>query len=158
MNIDQFNLDIDELALDREWMQQGKRYFRATQGYADARRTLDEAKAELEVVRAELSKDIRLRPNIYGVQKITEDAVAQTVPLQTEYKQAQKSVIEAQHDTNIYHGFVTAMEQRKTALENLVKLHLAGYFAGPRAPEGSEEQVKEMEDNYIRRRVGVCDV
>lgn len=142
-------LSIDELALDREWLEQPSNYLKASRQLADAKQVLDAAKNELEVVKAEQYRAILTYPERYGLAKTTEAAIASAIPLQKAYQEAQREVIRARHDVDVRAAVVTAMEHRKKALENLVSLHLSGYYSDPKAKREDAEYVEELE---ARRR------
>lgn len=151
-NEEQFDLSIDQHQLDREWINQPRRYMGIARQLADARRRQDECKNELEVTRAELDRAIREAPSEYEITKVTESAIGAAILTQGQYQKAEKRYRDARYDVTIFESAVQAMEHRKRALENLVSLHLAGYFAAPRAPEGAREEVADMEKTLIRRR------
>jgi hypothetical protein len=150
-----FNLSIDELALDKEWLGQPNLYLNYATKLADSKRRLDEAKNHLEVVTAELDRSIRLNPVEFGIPKITEGAVSSMISIQSVYQAAQKEVIEAKHEVAIHDAAVTAIEHRKKALENLVTLHLAGYYSEPKARQGDKQQMEmaDLREHYQKSAI-----
>lgn len=144
-------IEIDPLALDREWVNQPRLYLQYSEELANAGREMDEAKSNLDITKADLEQQIRSDPDEFGLEKVTESAVNATMLTQPEYKSAMAALIDARHRRDILGAAVSALEHRKKALEKLVDLHLAGYFAAPRASAGSREAAKEIEDRAVRR-------
>ena len=128
------DISIDQDALDVEWLDQPKLMFRYAQHAADMQRDYDQAKEQLDVVRAELDKKVREAPENYDIAKLTETVVSNTIITQKEYKQASTNVVNAKHDLDMARAAVKAMDGKKDALENLVRLHGQQYFAGPSVP------------------------
>jgi hypothetical protein len=151
---DEFHiLKIDANRLDKEWIAQPQFYFQYASKLADAKQKVEEAKAELDLVRAEAERKIRRKPEKYCPgEKVTEGGVKCALENREEVKQAQQQVLTAKHRVDILQAAVSALDHRKTALENLVRLTLSNYMASPRAPEGTEEQVDHMVKKSIRQQ------
>ncbi len=65
-------------------------------------------------------------------------------------------VIDAQYEYQMAQGAVQAVEQRKSALENLVKLYGQGYFAGPKTPRDiSSEVLKDQKNKRVNSNVKI---
>jgi len=128
------DIRIDEEALDIEWLEQASLMMKYARNAADARRELDRAKENFDIVKAEVDKDIRTNPDDYEVTKVTDASVAAAILGTEEYKEASQRLIQAKYEADIASSAVRAVEQRKDALENLVRLHGQQYFAGPRVP------------------------
>ena len=130
---------IDESRLDEEWLRQPDLYFKYASQLADAKQRLDQAKAELDLVEAECNKDIRERPEHYGVDRSrntgapTEDAVKKAVVIHDDYQAAVMDIVKHKHEVEVLAAAVNALDHKKRALENLVSLHGQSYFAAPRA-------------------------
>lgn len=145
-------LDIDQYNLDREWIGQPKLYGHWARKAADARLKMDEAKANLELVQAELDLEVRSNPEKFDVAKVTENTVKAAILQDVRYVGALRKTNEARHDYEVACAAVSALDHRKKALEKLVELHLASYYAEPRAPRGRKEEVEEMTKQRVRRR------
>jgi len=142
------DINIDEQALDVECLEQPRITLQYAKWVADMERKKDRAKERVDVVKAELDKDIRNNPDKYGLAKITEGAVQNTIILQPEYREAQEAYIEAKHESDIAKAAMRAVDTKKTALENLVKLFGLSYFAGPSAPRNlAEERAKKQRES-----------
>jgi DNA polymerase II large subunit len=133
MNYEQ-DMRIDETALDVEWLDQPSLMMKYAQISASTRMELDKAKEKLELVRAELDKAVRSNPDRYSIDKITEAVVTAVIISHKDYQKASNTLIEAKYENDIAYGAVKAVDARKDALENLVRLHGQQYFAGPKMP------------------------
>lgn len=148
-------LEIDELRLDKEWLDQPLQFYRWSKITADAQFKLDSAKSEFALTEAEVSREIRDKPEAYGLSKVTDKAIDATVQTQPEYVAASKAVDRAKHELAIASAAVAALEQRKRALTMLVELWVREYYvdAVPRPrSEKSAEFEREAVQERIRRR------
>ncbi len=148
----ELKVDIDDLALDKEWVSQPTQVLRWTEELARARKAADAAKNKLEVVHAELDREIRQVPDNFGLSKVTETVVAETIILQEEHQDALSELADAKYELNMVQAAVTALDHKRKALEGLVNLHAMQYHAEPRSPEGMEDTVDLMEKKMIRNR------
>jgi hypothetical protein len=148
----EFNPTIDEGKLDQEWIEQPRAFYIMAKRLAKARRVHDEAKAELDVVRGETAMDMRKRPDVHGLVKVTEDSVKEALLQNDEMKLAVQAVIDAKYAADILQAAVTALDHKKKALENLVELQGQNYFSQPRARTGSMEEVEKKAVRTKRRR------
>jgi len=118
---------------------------------------MDDAKERLDFVRAKLDAEIRNDPEKFGITKLTESAIQATIILQPEYQEAARAYNDAKYEYEVSQAAVRAIDQRKTALENLVKLLSVSYFAGPKTPrdltkEALERQAQRQSDRRVRIR------
>ncbi len=143
------DIKIDETALDIECLEQADLMFKYARAAAEARKVRDKAKERMEVVRAEIDLDIRKNPDKYDLEKVTESAIQNTITTQTRYKKSVNEYLEAKHDAEIISGAVTSVDQRKSMIEALVKLHGQQYFAGPNVPRdlSTEREKKRKQSN-----------
>ena len=149
------DIKIDDSALDVEWLEQATLMMRYCQYAAKMRQRLDNAKEALDLVRAEVDKEVRTNPEKYGIEKVTEAVVQNTILMQPEYRTASETLIQARYEADIAQNAVRAVDQRKDALENLVRLHGQQYFAGPRVPRDLTVEVqKRAEQRKANEVVG----
>lgn len=134
------DIKIDESSLDVEWLDQPSLMMKYARHAAQCRLEMDKAKEALELVKAELDKEIRTFPDRFGIEKITDKVVENTIPMQPDYKEAINNFIKARFESDVAYGAVKAMETRKDALENLGRLMGLQYFAGPRMPRDLHEE------------------
>jgi len=134
------DLRIDEEMLDWEFLDQASRMMKYCTIYAEAIKHESLAKETFDICKAGLDKDIRTDPEKFGITgKITEEMVKNTIFLQADYTAANHAYIEACYESEMAKGAVRAMDQRKEALENMVRLHGQSYFAGPKVPHNLAE-------------------
>ena len=153
MNYEQ-DMRIDVDSLDVEWVDQPTLMLRYTKIAAEARMALDRAKENLGIVKAEIDLTIRKDPEKYDIIKITESAIQSAIILDTDYGLVNEKCLQAAYEFDMAQGAVKAVDQRKQALENLVKLHGLQYFAGPKIPrnlsyEYQQKQKQKSSDDKI---------
>ncbi len=136
-------LNIDQNLLDREWLNQPRFFFRYAKQLADARRGYEEAKANLKIVAAEADKKVRDRATKMD-QKVTEAIVTATVQRREDYREAEQRVFNSKHNVDVLDAIVTALEHRKAALENLVRLHGQNYFSTPKVQGDNKDMIDDM--------------
>ena len=152
INADNFELlDIDPNNLDKEWLNQPRFFFRYASELADARRDHESAKAELKVVAAQKSNRFRKKAAIKG-EKTTESQISSLVQSNSDYVLAEQQMIAARHRMDVLDAAVTALEHRKHALENMVRLHGQSYFATPRSSSDNKDVVENSRKKNIRSR------
>ena len=151
----QKELEIDRFNLDREWTNQPVLYMEYSEKAAEARKRMDEAREHLDVVKAELDKKIRKNPEDFGLSKITESAVVNTILLQPEYSGANDIYLEARHNYDVLSSLVRAFDHRKSALENLVRLHVAGYYSEPKVEfdDDGKDAVLDIRKKAVREKI-----
>lgn len=148
------DLRIDEDALDIEFLNQPNLYFKYSREQAKAKDTLERAKQIHEIARAELASAIRSDPDDYGLLKATNDAVNEKIlsiiggedndlPLDENLRSTREDLLKTQHDYDLVNAAVRAIEQRKSSLENLVKLMLGNYFSAPIEPRNLSDEVRK---------------
>jgi len=145
------DIAIDETALDVEWVDHPRRMLLYCSNVAEAHKEMDLAKERLDFVKATLDQEVRAAQS---GPKQTEAQISALVIVHPEYVNASREYIERKYDHEIAVGAVRAFEHRKTALENLVRLHANAYFAGPAIPHNlSEERQRRINANVrIMRR------
>lgn len=138
---------------------------------------LDKAKAkdELESVKAHLDLQIRTNYEYFGLKKApTEKLVESLIAKSPEFVEAKqkyyaimeqcgKDLAKAEYNVNVLKAAKDAFEHRKTALDNLTRLMVGGFYSArlPKdlAPEIKEEREKKLDqkardsaNESIRRR------
>lgn len=144
------DIRIDENSLDLEWLDQPALMMKYARYEAEMERAKDEAKERLDLLEADLDRQVREDPELFGVKvKVTETVFKNTVHAQEEYMEEYKRYLDAIYNYNIAKAATRAVQQRKDALENLVKLHGQQYFAGPKVPHDLTDmrQAKEKTRN-----------
>jgi response regulator RpfG family c-di-GMP phosphodiesterase len=141
MEINALHFVVDETHLVEEWIVHPQRVYEYAQLAADTRALLDELKRNDDVLRAEVSLAVRRHPEVYGLAKLTEGVIDSIVATDTEVQNSAKKIIACKHKLDLAQAAVTAMENKKKALECIVQLHATAYFANPRNPESLESKL-----------------
>lgn len=148
------DVKIDPDALDVCWLEQADLMRRYAVHAAQTERELDNAKENLDVGKAEMEMEIRSDPTSFGLEKVTEGAIQSTLQLQERYQKLEQDHIDAKYEHNVARAAVRAIEQRRAALENLVQLLKASYFAGPKEIRDlTEEKMKHERDKKANANV-----
>ena len=135
-------------------MEQPRLYHKYARKLANAKQTLEECKARLELVNAELDREIRLNPLGFGLEKITETVVANTIIVQQGYKEAQEEYIAGKHRVDEVQAVVTTLDHRKRALESLVTLHGQDYYSTPRFKDAdARDIIDRVESDAVRKKI-----
>jgi hypothetical protein len=148
------DLQIDESALDIELLEQPNLMMIYSENLAETRKKFELKKSELEVKRAELDKAIRTNPRIYGIEKITESVVSNTIILQSDYQKIQEELIILQYEYDIAKFASSAMSSRNYALGELVKLHGMNYFIGPSVPRDLSNEYRNY-DREMNKKIKI---
>lgn len=141
---------FDKHKLDEELQAQPKMYFEHAVMLADARRDYEQAEAAKDLVWAELDRDVRSDPAAFGVDKITEAVVKETITRSKKYQKAVAEVIDKRHDMDIAQAGATALDHRKRGLEKAVELWLSDYWAEPRVNGDGREKARESTKKEAR--------
>ncbi len=148
------DLAIDPHSLDEEWLRQPGLYMKYCEAAVEAEKIRDKAKERVSVVKAELDREIRKDPAKFGLEKMTEPMVAGSILLQARYTEAASALVEADFKFNIIQSAVRALDHKRSALENEVKLWLGSYFSGPKTPRdipGGKRIIDMARDNISSR-------
>lgn len=150
-NIPEDIVQINELELDKECIKFPSLYLQASNASADAKRDLAELESELKVMEAELSYRIRKDPAKYGMEKVTENAINETITISNKHKEKVREVMNARRDAELAQALVWAMEAKKRSLTLLVDLHGLGYFAKVKVSKEGRDAVESMTARKVRR-------
>lgn len=147
------DVSIDESALDIEWLEQPSLMMKYGIHRADLQLAVERAKERIEIVKAELDKEIRADPDLFEIPKVSESAITNTILLQSEYQEAKGTYLNLKHELDYAWAASNAIDSKKSALENLVKLHGQQYFAGPKMPRELRKE-REIKQEDANRGVG----
>lgn len=151
-NYDLFN--IDELDLVNECINQPKMYLKHSDMLARAKKNLERAKVRIDVVEAELSRKIRSNPKKYCGEDQRDAAIKAEIAIRLAKHDVTENFIEAQYKVNLVSGAVTALDQRKRQLENIITLRGQGYNAEVRVRKEDREEIDKMKKERATRRSG----
>jgi len=127
---------IDKDNLHVEWLNQAQLFMKYAKQEISARRDMDMAKEAVELVKAEIDADIRANPMQFtgSDKKPTESAITSLILMDQRYKDAQQEFIDSRYDHGVLAVATRGFDQKKTSLENLVKLENREYFGSPVEP------------------------
>lgn len=135
------DLMIEPDALDIEWIEQPRLYMKWAEISAKAEDRVKLTKEALEVTDAKIDNEIRSSGD-----KVTEVQIKAKISLDERHQKALQDYNDALYKSNLYSSAVRAMDHRKVALENMVRLMIGQYFAGPKDPRDlKKEYTKAME-------------
>ena len=155
LNDGEIRASIDPLRLDKEWLDQPQMYINQADRTARAQLKYDEAASDLKRTKAELDRDIRDNPAKFGINKLTEAIVEQTIYAQPEYHAADSAVNSMRFNLNLENGRLEGLQQKKRALTMLVELWVREYYsdAGQKTPTSMTDFEKESVRRRGQRRV-----
>jgi len=155
------DVNINPTELDVEWLRQAGLYKKYSDEAAYARDKKDRAKEALEVAQAILASDIRKNFTKYGLEKVTESSVWETVnqfkgkpgdgwtEAACAFHDANEACMKAKLECDLIQGALSSVEQRKYALENMVRLLNQNYFSSPTTPRDIGDKWKEHLANRV---------
>lgn len=135
------DLKIDKFSLDAECIDQPRKFMKWASLLADAMKERDETKQSLNLIRTEISLKARSNPSMFGIDKVTEASIQAAVDSDGNVTKTSDRLIQTQYNVNVLGAAKEAMEQRRSMLENLIKLFLSGYWAEPRVPKQDQEDL-----------------
>ena len=147
------DLRIDEDSLDLELLNQASLFMKYAKHHAETRRTVDEEKQRLDIVRADIDKQIREHPEKFKIEKVTEGAIQSAILTEDSYNIAYKKYLDAKYESDMASNAVQAFNQRKEALEGMIKLLAQSYFAGPSVPHDLSK-LKADREKATESRIG----
>lgn len=139
---------VDKYALDREYVTQvdlRKEYCRkAAESNEEHRRS----EGRLKVIEAEVKAEIRKDPASFGVDKATEDSIKSAMILDSRYQDALDEEITAEKEKNMHIGFLKVLDDRKSAIENLLKMVLGEFYAHPKMNNNQIQETVRRDEAY----------
>ena len=133
--------EIDKNHLEDESVMQPQLYGFYAMQLADAKNELDVAKTNLEATIARRSAYYYNNP-VDGI-KTTADGMKVMVGNDTEIQEVQDVVDKKQAAVNVLYAQVNTLEQRKSCLDNLVKLSLARYYNESETDTSGQTRLKD---------------
>jgi hypothetical protein len=151
MNNYENDLKINKHDLDNEWINQPFLQMKYVKLAAEAETKMRKKKEHLEITKANLYLKIRNEKEIRK-EKVTEAVLDAAIKTSPEYTTVFEEYLEALEIYKILTGAVEAFQQRKSSLENMVKLYLNNYFSHPKQ-EQEKEFEKVQKDNLSKKLV-----
>ncbi len=146
------DLKINPDQLDVEWLEQPLRFHIYSTKSAEANKFVRKCDELVKVIRSELILEASAKgESILGKGvKPTAPNIEAYYRNNAEYKKAKVALHDAQYNQEMLTNVVYAFHQRKSALENLTRLHGQNYFAGPTLPRDLSEEYKEKQKEKIQ--------
>lgn len=135
----QKDLEINPHFLDAEFLGHANLFMKYATLSAEANKELREAEEHVKTTRSELIREAKNSGD-----KHTETTLEAYYRLDPEYIKAKERFVEASYNADMLTNAVFAMQARKCALENLVRLHGQEYYSNPREPHDLPEAVEEL--------------
>jgi len=148
-------LEIDKYNLDEEWKRQPYLCYKWTSLVAEAEKRLDDVKSRRDLCKANLDAAVRRNPQEYGLlkEKPTEAAILGVIVANDTYRELEEKYIEAKRKFGIAQAASRAVDHKKQALENMVKLFLNNYYAEPFVPKDAQDkfhdQGRDAQNEYL---------
>lgn len=140
------DIRINEGALELEWLDQPELAIRYGKEWASLRKRVAVLEERLKVVRSELINKAYAKPTLLPGGKVNMQVVEAYYRTHKKHIKAKEELIEAQLELDLAEVAKNEMSfTRKSALENLVKLFAADYFAGPNVPRDITKLRKDRE-------------
>jgi len=125
-----FDFSVKSGELEREWVELPLAIFNASKLLANARLVQDDLKRRLSVQRTDTDIAIRKSsPATYGLDKMTETAIASHVNSNSAIQELEALVIKSKHSIDIAFAAVSAMSAKKDALNAITELKKMNYYA-----------------------------
>jgi len=149
---DDVNINPDEL--DIEWLKQATLYAKYSKLAPDANDRVRRLEQKVKVIRSQLI----LEASEKGEEILGKGVKPTGQPIEAYYRthekhiEAKKELFEAMTEAEMINNALFALQQKKTALENLTRLVLSGYFSTPTVPRELGERWKEVLENGKNNR------
>lgn len=131
------DIEINRVKLEKEWVRQPQLYLKYAQASAFFQNVLADTEQKAKVLFATLKADCAEDPDTClgkGV-KATNDRCETYAIQHPDYIKAKQAIIDAKYNADMALAAVFAMQQRKDALENLVRLQGMELRSEPRVDD-----------------------
>ncbi len=141
---------IDPLALPEECERLPRQYISVSFAAAELRGQLARADADAKLQEAKLSKAVREAPSDYGLDKVTEAAIRETVATLPQYVTEQRKTFALREQLDKLTGMLTALDMKKRSLTNMVSMTVAGYTGS--GPVKVDKEAREDFSERLQRK------
>ena len=145
------DVKINKFELDIEWEKQPALFEKYARASAEATAERDRVWQNRKVIKAELMTEILNHYNSIGLKKPTDVAIDAEIRGDSRHKEVSEELIAANEKVGLTDAAKWAMQQKKDALENMVKLFLAGYWSDAKIPQEAKEQADEKVTRRLKR-------
>lgn len=148
LNFEQ-DLSIDKFKLDQECLSHPSLYYRYSDMLAEAKHDVGLKADNLKLVMGEAN--ISIRNNFIKREiKFTEAVIASEVESNADVLSARDALRKSELILSKLQAGVSAFEHRKSQLDNLVKLYVAGYFSTPAGAAKPKAEQNERASQEMR--------
>jgi hypothetical protein len=153
LNIERI-LKIEPDSLDIAWLEQASNYHKIAELAAAASEKVRFLKERLDITDSKLDKEYRKKFEVEKI-KATEAIIKSYIIDDERHSEAFNALNEAMYRENVLKDALKAMDHKKSALENEVRLWAGSYFAGPKEPRDIQKEwsIKEEESDNIRKKM-----
>lgn len=137
-------LQINQFDLENECVNQPIIYDEVGQLATDAKSNARLSKDNLDYTKASIEMEIRSNPEKFGIAKITESSVDAAVKTDQRYIDASVNYINAQKLADSLTILLSAAEQRKSMIKDLVSLYIYSYYQ-QQYSGGMHNEIKQIE-------------
>jgi len=143
------DLHINKFRLDEEWLNQSRLYAKYANLCSKLRKKHLKIWEKKKTRKAQLIKKFRKENP-----KAKNDEVESYWRCDKKYRRLSLEVIDAEYEYNILNNAVFAFSQRKTALEQEVKLYLSEYYSEPKpGDEKSHKYINDTKKSSTKDRI-----
>jgi len=142
------DLKINKHDLDNEWINQPFLQMKYVKFAVEAEIDMRRKKEVFEIKKAELYLAIRIEREMAKL-KVTEAILDAEIKLDLDCKNKYDEYLTALELFKFLSGAVEAFQQRKSALENMVKLYLNNYFSHPK--EKKENDIEKIQKESLQK-------
>lgn len=140
------DFEIDANNIKRQWINQPSLVYQYSKAAEDAREKLTTTKNKLEVMKAEKELEIRRSdPSRYGLEKFTESVISTLIQTDEDVIKYGSKIVKLQHDHGVAQAACRALDHKKSALQDVVRLNLMERFGTPTLDNALDEIA--MKDN-----------
>lgn len=146
------DVNIDINSLDKEWLDLPFLLAEYGERCANAKRKMLKAEEKVKTIRSEIILDVARNPDVLGPNvKPTAPNIEAYYRDHPDHQDAKDELINSTHNHEVIQSAVFALQAKKQALENLVKLHGMDYFSEPHIK--NDEITEEARSIRKRKRV-----
>ncbi len=135
--------EINRHSLDFEWERQAGLFEKYTAKHGNAVYERDALKDRMELFYSDMSLAVRRDPKRFIIDKVTDKAIHALVVKAKRYQEHTRELQLLNKDVNAYYSAKQVLEHKRTALEYLSKLFLAGYWSEPKIKQDARVAYSE---------------
>lgn len=144
---------IEPDALDVEWLRQPRIRLKYGELSAETKKKARDLKQKVKHISAVISKEIREDKTIK--ERITDSFLQMNIELDSRYQEVVDELSKAIYEDDVISGRLQAVDDKKSALENEVRMWIGNYFAGPKTPRDLKKEFKmnDISTDNIREKL-----